>query len=96
MKVNMIYSMDMEDLRAFCVKYKLYTKGSNRDYEKVLNQAQYDVSLDEIASIATDIYFHSDPEVELFRNADGAEEAVECILWYLYYTNTVSTITKLK
>lgn len=52
-------TMFADDVRTFCIKYKLYYNGNNTEYEKMLDNAQIAESDDDIIAVCRDIYNHS-------------------------------------
>jgi hypothetical protein len=52
-------TMFADDVRAFCIKYKMYYNGTNTEYEKMLYNAQKAITDDEIIDVCRDIYNHS-------------------------------------
>lgn len=55
-------SMTCDSVRACCIKNYLYTKGTVRDYDRMLSKAEEEFSLKNLYEIAIDIYEHSEDQ----------------------------------
>jgi len=54
-----------EDLRQLCIQKNWYTRGTNSEYEKLLELADCEISTATIVFIAEDILKHSETEYPL-------------------------------
>ncbi len=74
--------MDCDELRQFCIKNKFYTKGDCEAYSKLFDMAKaYKGDVDDMVSIAEDIYNHSDGEsLTTFCYSGTAPKAIICDL----------------
>ena len=64
-KVKEIRTWSADDVRAFCIRERLYTRGTNEEYDRML-QSVIDTPhprLIAIVDLAEDIYCHSDRSV---------------------------------
>lgn len=63
--------LDFEDVRSFCIKKSLYTRGTNAEYTRLANILFYwsetgqDIDTEKLQVVAQNILDHSDTEYEL-------------------------------
>lgn len=58
------HTIDSEDVRQFCIRNNLYTRGNNKDYTSLLNSCDtlHNCTPRRIINIARDIAEHSDEQ----------------------------------
>ena len=55
--------MDVDEVRAFCIRNSFYTRGDCLQYEKMFGMVRkYTGNVSDLLAIASDIYYHSDSD----------------------------------
>jgi hypothetical protein len=83
MKIQEVRTLDADDLRQLCIKYKWYTKGNNEEYSNLLyNMASKEnLSTNDIVAMAKDIMEHSS-NIEHELTSICYEIAKRCIVYF--------------
>lgn len=86
MKVKIRRFLSATAVRALCIRYHLYTKGTNAEYEAMLDKCPTAESDDAVLAIAADIIKHSDDEKADLPDADT--NMLSGLVWMLAATCT--------
>ena len=77
--IQMVRSCSVDDIRRLCVKYNLFTFGTCREYDKMLETVELTKNWEDFAVIETarDIVFKSDTDSEeVFKECNNYKECV--------------------
>lgn len=72
--MKIIRKLGWDTVRGYCIDRKLYTNGSNEDYEKLYNfitKKKYNITDNDIIKIAEDIKIHSITDLEIIDIITG-------------------------
>lgn len=72
--------MDIGELRSVCIRYGLYTCGTNDQYSDMFVNARQARTDEEFVQVAKDIWQHSDAK-QVFDEHDGFSFGT--LLWYV-------------
>lgn len=61
--------LTQDDVRRMCIERELYKKGTNKEYQRMLEKCHIDkkgpITVEELQPIAEDIQSHSDGDIDL-------------------------------
>lgn len=72
--------IDVNELRTVCIRYELYTRGTNEQYSDMFAQARSARTDEQFVSVAQDIWEHSDAD-DVDNNRSGFDFTT--LLWYV-------------
>ena len=92
MKRELFIMLPSEDVRSLCIEKQFYTRGTNEDYDAMLNLCtKSPMDSEKLIEIAEDIVEHTDPDNEWIASYEAVDEVI-CYLLHLCKVRMKPTI----